>query len=145
MARKPLIAFIALLAALPALVLPALAEDPIGAAVAIELNAAQTGEGACTLSFVVLNGHAAQIDQLVYEAVLFDASGQVDRLTLFDLGTLPPARQRVRQFSVQDITCEGLGSILFNGADTCTGEGLPEDACEADLILSTRTDIEVRG
>lgn len=145
MALKPLMTSIALLATLPALLLPALAEEQIGAAVAIELNAAQTSDGACTLSFVVLNGHAAQIDQAVYEAVLFDATGRVDRLTLFDLGALPPARQRVRQFSVPNITCEGLGSILFNGADTCTGESLPQAACEAGLILSTRTDIEVRG
>jgi hypothetical protein len=140
MAFKPLLTSIAFLAALPAL-----AEEEIGAAISIELNAARTTEGTCTLSFVVLNGHAAQVDQAVYEAVLFDASGQVDRLTLFDLGTLPPARQRVRQFSLPGVTCEGLGSVLFNGADTCTGEGLPAGACERDLMLSSRTDIELKG
>jgi hypothetical protein len=136
---------IALIAALPALVLPAMADKEIGAAVAIELNAAKTNGDACTLTFVVLNGHVAQIDQVVYETVLFDVSGQVDRLTLFDLGALPPRRQRVRQFSVPNITCEGLGAILLNGAETCTGVGLPGGACETGLILSTRTDIEIKG
>ncbi|WP_324752149.1 hypothetical protein [Roseovarius sp. Pro17] len=140
MALRYILTSLALLAALPAM-----AENEIGEVVSIELNAAKTNDGACTLTFVVLNGHSAQIDHAVYETVLFDASGQVDRLTLFDMGALPAARQRVRQFSVSGVTCEALGSILFNGADTCTGEGLPEAACESGLMLSTRTDIEVKG
>ncbi len=140
MALKYILTSLALLVAFPVA-----AEDEIGEAVAIELNAAKTTDGACTLTFVVLNGHSAQIDHAVYETVLFDVSGQVDRLTLFDMGVLPAARQRVRQFSVSGVTCEGLGSILFNGADTCTGEGLPEGACENGLMLSTRSDIEVKG
>ncbi|MFX0546162.1 hypothetical protein ACEWPL_011510 [Roseovarius sp. S1116L3] len=140
MALRPILTTIALLSALPAA-----AEEEVGAAVSIELNAAKTVEGACTLSFLVQSGHDAQIDQAIYETVLFDASGQVDRLTLFDLGSLPPGRPRVRQFSVAGVSCEGIGSILFNGAQTCSGAGLPEGACERGLILSSRTDIEVMG
>ncbi|MFX0541829.1 hypothetical protein ACEWPM_008850 [Roseovarius sp. S4756] len=140
MALRPILATIALFAAVPAM-----AEVSKGAAVSIELNAAKTVDGACTLSFLVQNGHDVQIDQAIYETVLFDVSGQVDRLTLFDLGSLPPGRPRVRQFSVAAVTCEGIGSILINGAQTCSGVGLPEGACERGLILSSRTDIEVMG
>ena len=140
MTLRPGLTSIALIMALPAI-----ADEPIGAAVSIELNAAKTTDGACTLSFLVKNGHGAAIDQVVYEAVLFDASGQVDRLTLFDMGALPPARPRVRQFALAGTTCEALGGILFNGAATCAGAGLPEAACEAGLILSSRTEIEIKG
>lgn len=140
MAFKYILTSLAVLTALPAL-----ADELIGEVVSIELNAAKTTEDSCTLSFVVLNGHAASLDEVIYETVLFDAEGQVERLTLFNMGILPPARQRVRQFSVPGVTCEGLGSILFNGASTCKGEGLLDNACEVGLMLSTRTEIGVKG
>jgi len=128
------------------LALPALAEESdIGAALSVELNAAKPSEDGCTLSFVVINGHAARIDRLVFETVLFDAGGQVDRLTLFDFGALPPARPRVRQFSVPGIACDALSRILINGAATCEAPGLDASACEAGLIVQSRTDIEVQG
>ncbi|MEM8774215.1 MAG: hypothetical protein AAGF53_04225 [Pseudomonadota bacterium] len=120
-------------------------EQELGAAVLVELNAVKSGESNCTLTFLILNGHESDIDKAVYETVLFNKSGQVDRLTLFDFGKLPPGRPRVRQFSVPGMNCEDLGQILINGAHSCTAPALPEDACETDLMLDTRTDIEVVG
>ncbi|KRS12758.1 hypothetical protein XM53_09230 [Roseovarius atlanticus] len=120
-------------------------EEELGEAVLIELNATKANEGGCTLTFLVINGHPSQIDKAVYETVLFDTGGQVDRLTLFDFGTLPPGRPRVRQFTVPGMACDGLGQVLVNGAHTCEAAELPESACETDLKLDTRTDIEVTG
>lgn len=119
--------------------------DEATASVSIELNAVKPSEGGCTLTFLARNGHASPIDKVVYETVLFDTSGQVDRLTLFDFGTLPADRPRVRQFTVSGIACEGLGQILINGAHTCDATDLDESACESGLILNTRTEIEVIG
>ena len=116
-----------------------------GGAVSIELNAVKASDGGCTLTFLAMNGHAAQIDKAVYETVLFDTQGQVDRLTLFDFGTLPAGRPRVRQFTVPGIACDGLGQVLINGAHSCEGAGLTDAACEAGLTLTTRTEIEVIG
>lgn len=120
-------------------------EEELGEAVLIELNATKANEGGCTLTFLVINGHPSQIDKAVYETVLFDTNGQVDRLTLFDFGTLPPGRPRVRQFTVPGMACDGLGQVLVNGAHTCEAAELPESACETDLKLDTRTNIEVTG
>lgn len=139
------IAAVAIIAGL-SLATGAVAQDKEpGAAVTIELNAVKSGEGACTLTFLVTNGHAAGIDKAVYETVLFDSAGQVDRLTLFDFGTLPPGRPRVRQFSVPGLACDGLSRVLINGAHTCDAPDLADTACEAGLILKTRTNIEVIG
>lgn len=124
----------------------ALAQDKdLGEAVLIELNAVKSDEGSCTLTFLVMNGHASEIEKVVYETVLFDSAGQVERLTLFDFGTLPPGRPRVRQFSIPDITCDELSEVLINGARTCEAPGLVDTACEAGLILETRTRIGVIG
>ncbi len=123
----------------------ALAQEATAPHLAIELNTVETVEGACRMSFLIRNHHAAEIRQAVFEAVLFDAEGQVDRLTLFDFGALPAGRPRVRQFVVPQIACEGLGQVLFNGAQTCAGEDLPEAACESGLRLSSRAAVALLG
>lgn len=120
-------------------------ETEIVDAVSIELNAVKDGENSCALSFMVINGHDSEISKAVYETVLFDSDGQVDRLTLFDFGTLPPGRPRVRQFSVGGMTCADLGKVLINGSHTCDAAGLTDSACEKDLHLFSRTDVEVIG
>lgn len=127
--------------AMLALPLPAAAQDV--ANLSIELNAAQQQEQGCKLSFVLTNGHPDDISKAVFETVIFDAQGQVSRLTLFDFGTLPAGRPRVRQFVVPGTACEAIGRVLFNGADTC--ESTVSGACTKGLTLSSRTDIEVTG
>lgn len=124
---------------------PVSAESDLGAHVSLELNTLETVDTACRISFLVQNGHAADIDKAVYETVLFDTGGGVARLTLFDFGTLPAARPRVRQFLVPGLDCAQIGRVLINGAETCTGADLPEAACTRDLDLRSRTDVEILG
>ncbi|WP_245604590.1 hypothetical protein [Sulfitobacter donghicola] len=120
-------------------------ETDISGKISVELNAAQTTEGACTLTFMITNGLKSEVERAVYETVLFDKNGQVNRLTLFDFGTLPAARPRVRQFSVPQVTCDQLGRVLLNGAHACTAEGLADDICSTAVVPSSRIEIEVLG
>ncbi|MDF3383245.1 MULTISPECIES: hypothetical protein [Sulfitobacter] len=111
----------------------------------VELNAADTTEANCKLTFLITNELSAPLDKAVYETVLFDREGTVNRLTLFDFGELPVGRPRVRQFVVPQTTCENLGRILFNGAQSCDGAGIEAGTCESALAPATRTEIEVLG
>lgn len=111
----------------------------------VELNAADTTEANCKLTFLITNDLSAPLDKAVYETVLFDREGTVNRLTLFDFGQLPVGRPRVRQFVVPQTTCENLGRILFNGAQSCEGAGIAAGTCENALAPATRTEIEVLG
>jgi hypothetical protein len=120
-------------------------ETDIKDQISVELNAAETTEDACKLTFMITNGLETPVDKIIYEAVLFDTEGQVDRLTLFDFGTLPPARPRVRQFVVPQTTCEDLGRILFNGANACETDGSASGVCDTGLLPTSRTSIEVLG
>jgi hypothetical protein len=119
------------------------AQEAAAPAVSIELSAAEAAGAACKLSFVVHNSHAQDIGKAVYETVLFDAKGQVARLTLLDFQDLPAGRLRVRQFQFPQ-ACEGISRVLINGADTCSGEGLPEGACSRGLVLSSKA-MELAG
>ncbi|WP_411236529.1 hypothetical protein [Marivita sp. S0852] len=122
-----------------------MADEDAAGKLTIELNAAQAQNDACVLSFLVQNGHATDIETVVFEAVLFNGEGQVDRLTLFDFGTLPSARPRVRQFVVPNLDCDGLSRIIFNGASQCTGTGVTPAMCAGQLSLTSRIATEVSG
>ncbi|WP_425101308.1 hypothetical protein [Tropicibacter sp. S64] len=124
---------------------PALAQDDATGTLSLELNSVAAQEGDCRMSFVVLNGQAVDLTSVVLEAVLFDADGAVDRLTLFDFGALPTGRTRVRQFVVPDLACERLGKVLINGAQTCDAADGTAGLCMDGLTLSTRIGVEVIG
>ncbi|WP_027260097.1 hypothetical protein [Leisingera aquimarina] len=121
----------------------AAAEDAAKPGISIELSAAEAAGDACKLSFVVQNTHAKDVDQAVYETVLFGAQGQVARLTLLDFQDLPAGRLRVRQFQFPQ-PCDGISRVLINGAGTCTGDGLPDGACSRGLRLSSKV-MELAG
>lgn len=111
----------------------------------LELNTTKTVESGCQLSFLINNGHDTDIDAAVYETVLLNTEGQVDRLTLFDFGALPAGRPRVRQFVVPGLGCDALGQILINGANRCEAAGADSDLCTKGLELKSRSDVEVIG
>ena len=112
----------------------------------LELNATQTLETGCRLTFVIENNMAADLDTAVFETVLFTSEGLVDRLTLFDMQMLPVDRPRVRQFDVANLACETLGRVLINGVQACSGEGIDAAACQGALNPSSRVDgVEMLG
>ncbi|MEQ8903125.1 MAG: hypothetical protein RID11_05110 [Roseovarius sp.] len=139
----------ALCGAVLGLATPVAAQEADAAAapsLALSLNSLTATEaGGCRLSFVIRNGLEADIDSLVTEAVLFDAEGQVATMTLFDFGTLPAGRPRVRQFDLAGQGCDGISGVLVNGIGTCEGEGLTPAVCLDGLRLSSETDVEVSG
>ena len=113
--------------------------------VGIELNTLSDANGGCQITFVVTNTHAAPIDEAVYETVLFDTSGTVNRLTLFDFGTLPAERPRVRQFVIPDLACTDLGQVLINGVNSCEAPALGPSACDTGLTVKSRVNVDLIG
>ena len=111
----------------------------------IELNAADTLDGACRLTFVLKNGLEDDIDELVAETVLFSDEGQVVLLTLFNFGALPAGRPRVRQFQVPDTSCDRIGQVLVNGMNSCRIGGTDVATCQNALNLSNRIPIRLDG
>ena len=111
----------------------------------LDLNSTKDVEGGCQISFVVTNSTGTDLDAAVFEAVLMDDKGQVDRLTLFDFAALPSGRPRVRQFVVPQTACAGLGAILINGANRCEAAGAAVPVCAQGLTLSSRVKMELIG
>jgi len=131
-------------AAVPAVVLAQSGEDtPSG--LILELNAVQDVGGACRLTFLARNETGVAIDQAVFETVIFDKSGGVVSLSLFDFRDLPADRPRVRQFELAEMACNTVGQALINGANSCIVDGIESKVCDASLSLSSRIAVELLG
>ncbi len=130
--------------AVPALVLAQSVED-VPSGLFLELNAVQDVDGACRLTFLARNGTGAAIDQAVFETVIFDKSGGVVSLSLFDFRDLPADRPRVRQFELPDMACDTVGQALINGASTCIVDGVESRVCDKALSLGSRIAVDLLG
>lgn len=137
------------LAALVAGSLPVMASaqstDAPASKLHLELNTVQDVNGACRLTFMARNETGTAIDQAVFETVIFDASGGVVSLALFDFRELPADRPRVRQFDLPGMSCSTVGQALINGANTCVVGGSDSDVCDTALSLGSRLEVELLG
>ena len=124
--------WLALIPALWAAVPPsALAED----AIRVELNAAESAQNRCRLSFVIENKGESGIESLKLEIALFGRDGVVQRRIELELGPVRKTKTVVKSFVV-DPDCAQIGSILVNNVMACT-PGEP-GACLDRLELSSR-------
>lgn len=111
----------------------------------LELNALQDIGGNCRLTFLARNETGATINEAVFETVIFDTSGGVMSLSLFDFQDLPADRPRVRQFDLPSVACDALGQALINGASICVVDGADSSICDQSLSLSSRLSVELLG
>jgi len=111
----------------------------------VELNAVQDVGAACRLTFLARNGTGMTIDQAVFETVIFDTTGGVMSLSLFDFRDLPAGRPRVRQFDLPGMTCDSVGQALINGASSCVVDGAESNICHEALLLGSRLSVELLG
>lgn len=119
--------------------------NAVSRSLSIDVNRAQTTQSGCLISLFIQNGLHQDVEKLVLETVLMTSSGQVDRLTLFDLGRLPSGRPRVRQFELAGTDCENLGMLIVNGVTQCSAGNLTTSDCEDALELSSKSTLEVVG
>lgn len=124
---------------------PVAAQSP-SPTLTLELNTIESTDTGCRLTFLAENQMAADLSSAVFETVLFTRDGLVDRLTLFDMQSVPEGRPRVRQFDVPGLECGALGRVLINGVHACSGDGIDASACESALELRSRIDeVEIVG
>ncbi|TGS17037.1 hypothetical protein EN852_007500 [Mesorhizobium sp. M2E.F.Ca.ET.209.01.1.1] len=112
-----------------------------GAALSLELNAAQPSEKGCRLTFVVNNALGTDLSKAAFEIALFNEAGVVDRLTVLDFKDLPAGKTKVTRFDLAGADCGKLSRVLINSATECAGTGVEPAACMRGLKTSTRTSI----
>ena len=101
----------------------------------LELNATETAENRCRMTFLIENKSSRNIDILKLDLAMFNPEGVIQRRMIIEMGPLRGKRTHVRQFS-NDSECSQLGAILINDVSACT-PGEPT-ACMDALALSSR-------
>ena len=101
----------------------------------IELNAAESVQSRCRLSFVIENKSNAAIESLKLDLAVFGRDAVIQRRLVAEMGPLRRAKTIVKAFEL-DGACGQIGSILVNGVTAC----VPGDAgaCLDRLILASR-------
>lgn len=96
--------------------------------VAIELNALEQGEGACT-AYLAVDNRGPALAALTLDLVMFGADGAILRRLAVELGPLRAERLSVRAFAVEGARCDALGRVLLNEVIDCAAESGPLDGC----------------
>ena len=111
---------------------PARAADEM---VRLELNAIETAENRCRLTFVIENKSAQNLDSLKLDFAMFNTEGAVYRRIIFDMAPVRAAKTIVKTYAI-DGDCAQLGALLVNDVTACV-PGEPA-ACLDGLALSSR-------
>jgi hypothetical protein len=104
-------------------------------ALSVELNAAESVQNRCRLSFVIENKAQAAVDSLKLDFAVFGTNGVVQRRLVAELGPLRPAKTVVKAFEIEG-ECASIGSLLVNDVTVCTpGEA---GACLDRMVLTSK-------
>lgn len=103
--------------------------------VRLELNAAETAEKTCRLTFVAENQSPGALESLKLDLAVFNPQGIIQRRLVTEMGPLRAAKTMVRTFVLEG-PCGEIGSILVNDVIACA----PSDAgaCLDGLDLASR-------
>ncbi|HEV7345209.1 MAG TPA: hypothetical protein VGN60_06220 [Devosia sp.] len=97
----------------------------------LELNALQTAEDGCRVTFLATNELGSPLGRASLEMALFDGSGTIERIVTLDFKALAPGKTKVLQFQLAGLDCADLGRVLINDVTACEGANLAADACLA--------------
>ena len=101
----------------------------------LELNATETANNRCLMTFLIENRSSRAIDILKLDLATFNPEGVIQRRMIIEMGPVRGKRTNVRTYST-DGDCNQLGAILVNDVSACA-PGDPT-ACMDGLGLSSR-------
>src|SRR5258708_26671568 len=111
---------------------PARAADEM---VRLELNATETAENRCRLTFVIENKTAQNFDSLKLDFAMFNTEGALYRRIIFDMAPVRAAKTIAKTYAIDGDSAH-LRALLVNDV-TASVPGEPT-ACLDGLALSSR-------
>ena len=108
----------------------------------LELNQVETVASGCRITLVAHNGLEQDLTEIGVDLVVFDKEGAVAGYAAIDLGALPAAKTRVRQYDVFPRPCDNVARILLNDIRSCRGKAGVDVDCAPLLQPTSRTQID---
>jgi len=129
----------ALVCALAGVPAEAAATEP--AKLSIELNKLEPQDKSCRAFFVVNNESPADYESLRLDVVIFQPDGVIGRRLAVNLAPLKPNKKIVKQFDLEGLACDQIGSLLINDVLEC--KVTPASDCLAGLSVSSLTKVQL--
>ncbi|MEQ1578340.1 MAG: hypothetical protein ABL894_11880 [Hyphomicrobium sp.] len=119
---------------------PANAEQP---KLTIELNKLEPQDKNCRAYFVVGNDTTIEYETLRLDLVLFQPDGIIGRRLAVNLAPLKAAKKVVKQFDLEGLGCDQIGSLLINDVLECKVTGGAATDCLAGLAVTSLTKVQL--
>lgn len=111
--------------------------------ISVEINKLEAQDKGCRAYVVVGNGSATPYQSLKLDLVVFGTDGIIAKRIALDLAPLKAAKRSVKLFDLENIACDGVGSLLVNDVLDCRTEAGPASDCLARLKLSSLTKAQI--
>ncbi len=136
-------------AANPAAVTAPAAAPATGAAtvasgkIGIELNKVESYEKGCRFFVVVNNATEQAYPALKLDMALFQPDGVIARQFALDLSPLKAQKKTVKQFDMEGVACDKVGSLFINDVRECKADQGPAPDCLKNLATSTLSNVQL--
>jgi len=105
----------------------------------VELNKLEPQDKSCRAFLVVNNDSAIAFETFKLDLFLFQPDGVIGRRFLVNIAPIKAQKRAVKQFDLEGIACDQVGSLLVNDVTECkAASGEPGD-CLGGLVLKSLT------
>ncbi len=120
-------------------VVPASAQTaaPASPGLTIELNKLEPQDKGCRAYFVIDNPGDKAFQALKLDVVIFQPDGVISRRVALNLAPVKAAKQTVKQFDFEGLSCDKAGRVLVNEIVECKLETGAAGDCLTGLALKS--------
>lgn len=113
------------------------------APIAVELNKLEPDGKSCRAYIVVTNPSDSALQVMKLDLIFFRPDAVIERRLALDLGPVRPAKKSVKTFSLENLACENIGSVLVNDVLDCRDTAGPVNECLNRIAVSSRAAVQL--
>jgi hypothetical protein len=116
---------------------------PAGATIGLELNKVEAFEKGCRFFMVVTNPSDQAYQSFKLDMALFQPDGVIGRQFMLDLAPLKSQKKSVKQFDLEGVACDKVGSLFVNDVRDCKADAGASQECLQRLKTSTLSNVQL--
>lgn len=116
---------------------------PAGASIGLELNKVESFDKGCRFFMVVTNPSDQVFQSFKLDMALFQPDGVIGRQFMLDLAPLKAQKKSVKQFDLEGIGCDKVGTLFVNDVRECKADAGTSQDCLQRLKTSTLSNVQL--
>ncbi len=108
----------------------------------LELNKVEEADGACRLTFRIVNRYQFKLEDINVEVYLVDNQGVALQSIQFPFGLVLPGKSRFAKFDIKGLPCSSIGGLFVNEFKSCKGSADMKLECLDGLKTTNLTGLK---